>query len=71
MTKRHPFYAEADIVVDSTAQPADLTTEQVIEALRDLCWPTGGSDGMSALADGRPSGSTSPAAATISPSGLA
>ena len=27
-------YAEANIVVDSTAQPADRTTEQVIEALR-------------------------------------
>ena len=34
MTQRYPIYAEADIVVDSTAQPADRTTEQVIEALR-------------------------------------
>ena len=34
MAQRHPIYAEADIIVDSTAQPADRTTEQVIEALR-------------------------------------
>jgi shikimate kinase len=34
MTERYPIYAEADIVVDSTAQPADRTTDQVIEALR-------------------------------------
>ena len=34
MTQRYPFYAEADIVVDSTAQPAERTTEEVIEALR-------------------------------------
>jgi shikimate kinase len=34
MTQRYPIYAEADIVVDSTAQPADRTTEQVLEALR-------------------------------------
>ena len=34
MTQRYPIYAEADVVVDSTAQPADRTTEQVIEALR-------------------------------------
>jgi shikimate kinase len=34
MTQRYPVYAEADITVDSTAQPADRTTEQVIEALR-------------------------------------
>ena len=34
MNQRYPIYAEADIVVDSTAQPADRTTEQVIEALR-------------------------------------
>ena len=27
-------WAEADIVVDSTAQPAERTTEQVIDALR-------------------------------------
>lgn len=32
--QRYPVYAEADIVVDSTAQPADRTTEQVIDALR-------------------------------------
>ncbi|MFI4999390.1 MAG: shikimate kinase [Reyranellales bacterium] len=34
MTQRYPVYAEADLVVDSTAQPADITTEQVIDALR-------------------------------------
>ena len=32
--QRYPVYAEADLVVDSTAQPAEATTEQVIEALR-------------------------------------
>jgi shikimate kinase len=35
MQQRYPVYAEADIVVDSTAQPADRTTEQVIDALRE------------------------------------
>ena len=34
MEQRYPIYAEADIVVDSTAQPADRTTEQVLAALR-------------------------------------
>ena len=34
MSQRYPVYAEADIVVDSTAQPADITTDQVLEALR-------------------------------------
>jgi len=34
MAKRYPIYAEADLVVESTAQPADITTEQVFEALR-------------------------------------
>jgi shikimate kinase len=34
MTQRYPIYAEADLVVDSTAQPVDLTTEEVIAALR-------------------------------------
>ena len=34
MNQRYPVYAEADIVVESTAQPADRTTEQTIEALR-------------------------------------
>ncbi|MGQ3301286.1 shikimate kinase [Reyranella sp.] len=34
MHQRYPIYAEADIVVDSTAQPAERTTEQVIEAIR-------------------------------------
>ena len=33
MEQRYPIYAEADIVVDSTAQPADRTTDQVIDAL--------------------------------------
>jgi shikimate kinase len=34
MQQRYPIYAEADIVVDSTAQPADKTTDEVVEALR-------------------------------------
>lgn len=34
MTQRYPIYAEADIVVESTAQPADRTTQQVLDALR-------------------------------------
>jgi shikimate kinase len=34
MTKRHPIYAEADIIVDSTAQPVDRTTDEVIAAVR-------------------------------------
>jgi shikimate kinase len=34
MRQRYPVYAEADIVVDSTAQPADKTTQEVIDALR-------------------------------------
>jgi shikimate kinase len=34
MNQRYPVYAQADLVVESTAQPADITTEQVIEALR-------------------------------------
>lgn len=48
MTKRYPIYAEADIVVESTAQPADRTTEQTIEALRDylLAHPTGAATGV-------------------------
>jgi len=33
-TERYPIYAEADIVIDSTAQPADRTTDQVMAALR-------------------------------------
>ena len=32
MTQRYPIYAEADIVVRSTAQPADRTTQQVLDA---------------------------------------
>jgi len=34
MHQRYPVYGEADIIVDSTAQPADVTTEQVLDALR-------------------------------------
>jgi len=34
MNQRYPVYADADLVVESTAQPADRTTEQVLEALR-------------------------------------
>ncbi len=34
MDQRYPVYAQADLVVDSTAQPAEITTELVIEALR-------------------------------------
>jgi shikimate kinase len=34
MQQRYPIYAEADLIVESTAQPADRTTEQVIDALR-------------------------------------
>ena len=34
MDQRYPIYAEADIVVESTAQPADRTTDQVLDALR-------------------------------------
>jgi shikimate kinase len=34
MEQRYPVYALADIVVDSTAQPADRTTDQVVDALR-------------------------------------
>ena len=34
MSQRYPVYAEADLVVDSSAQPADITTDQVLDALR-------------------------------------
>ena len=34
MSQRYPVYAQADIVVESTAQPPDITTGQVLEALR-------------------------------------
>lgn len=34
MNQRYPVYAQADLVVESTAQPADITTDQVYEALR-------------------------------------
>ena len=33
MAERYPVYAGADLIIDSTAQPADITTEQVIESL--------------------------------------
>ena len=39
MAVRYPVYAEADLVVDSTAQPAERTTEQVIDALRGHLFP--------------------------------
>lgn len=35
MQQRYPVYAEADIIVDSLDQPADLTVETVQAALRD------------------------------------
>jgi len=34
LAERYPVYAEADIVVESTAQPVERTTEEVIDALR-------------------------------------
>jgi len=34
MSQRYPVYAEADLVVESTAQPAEVTTDQVMDALR-------------------------------------
>jgi shikimate kinase len=34
ISQRYPVYAEADLVVESTAQPPDVTTDQVLEALR-------------------------------------
>jgi shikimate kinase len=34
ISQRYPVYAEADLVIESTAQPAEATTEQVVEALR-------------------------------------
>ena len=39
LNQRYPVYAEADIVVESTAQPVDVTTEQVLEALRQHLAP--------------------------------
>ncbi len=35
MQQRYPVYAEADLTVESTAQPAERTTEEVIVALRE------------------------------------
>lgn len=40
MEQRYPVYAEADLTVESTAQPAEQTTEEVIEALRRHLFPT-------------------------------
>jgi shikimate kinase len=34
ISQRYPVYAEADLVIESTAQPAEVTTDQVLEALR-------------------------------------
>src|SRR4051812_8396064 len=34
ISQRYPIYAEADLVIESTAQPAEITTDQVLEALR-------------------------------------
>jgi len=34
MDKRHPIYAQADIVVDTGDRPAEATVERVLEALR-------------------------------------
>lgn len=34
MAARHPFYAEADLVVDSDKSPAETTVDRVIAALR-------------------------------------
>jgi len=39
ISQRYPVYAEADIVVESTAQPADMTTDQVYAALRRFLEP--------------------------------
>ena len=70
MTQRYPIYAEADIVVDSTAQPADRTTEQVIEALRAHlhAQPMGTSPLTRSRRPSGPSTSILPGAATTSPS---
>lgn len=32
--KRHPIYAQANLIVDTSDQPADVTVEQVLAALR-------------------------------------
>jgi shikimate kinase len=39
MEQRYPVYAQADLVVESTAQPVERTTEEVIEALRQHLFP--------------------------------
>ena len=47
MQQRYPVYAGADVTVESTAQPAERTTEEVIEALRRF---------LQATASGTPAG---------------
>jgi shikimate kinase len=39
MEQRYPVYAQADLVVESTAQPVERTTEEVIDALRRHLFP--------------------------------
>jgi hypothetical protein len=34
MQKRYPIYAEADVTVDSRDNPAEQTTQDVLEALQ-------------------------------------
>lgn len=36
MTTRYPLYAEADVVVDTTDEPPDITVDQALAALADL-----------------------------------
>ncbi len=36
MATRHPFYAEADVAVDTTDEPPDNTVDQAINALADF-----------------------------------
>jgi shikimate kinase len=40
MQKRYPIYAEADITVDSRDNPAEQTTQDVIDALQRFLAPT-------------------------------
>ena len=37
MRQRHPVYAEADIVVDSRAEPVEVTVSNVLAALGEWC----------------------------------
>jgi shikimate kinase len=39
MEKRHPIYAEADLIVDTADQPADATVDRVLAALRTHAQP--------------------------------